>query len=199
VAPDEEELIHVINELEYVLTGHKRLIPPPPDPRIANADPMQRDKLIEAISDKSPGVINVFGPQYSGKTTLMLSAIYGITDLYDVAWVDLMFCDTASDFISMISSALYLGNIHLLEQFEVAFSRFLASLKPGSVIVFDNVDSHDNPQSLRYFEYFLGNESVFMHKFNVTFVVTSTYRPLQVRGLESKVGCVMYNILCKHL
>lgn len=127
--------------------GALLLCPPAPDsdPRTVRVvtDALQEAQL-QSLLFQTTGVISIVGPKRSGKTTQLLSVVHsGFSEAQGVFWVDYRGVASSRAAASRTIAQLGLRGCNPCHPNNCmsALRRLLHSMKPGSTVVFDNIDT----------------------------------------------------------
>ena len=149
--PYDEMNILVVLELVVVFMSNHciRLIPPKlcPDKDIY-WDGERLPQLLDILSHG--GILNIHGPEGSGKSSRMLSVVHNLPYERDVLWVDCHHANTDAEFTSRVVSQLFLQDSFHDDSFKTALFTIVQPLRPGSVLVLDGFGS-STTDGLRHF------------------------------------------------
>ncbi len=91
---------------------------------------------------RTPGWTGITGGHKVGKTTQLLQVAHHFQaeSKLDVLWIDFAALDYSDvDGIARITSQLFIRGCQLLSHLDSALTTYLSKLKPGSLVVFDNI------------------------------------------------------------
>ena len=131
-------------------TGGHLLCPPPPQAQLLSERKVITDALqeteLQSLLFGTTGIVNITGAPHSGKTTQVLSAVHsacgGSAEVKDVLWCNYAGAFSNRAIIARTVQQLCLRSCNASDANSCLSSlrRLLQSIRPGSTIVFDNID-----------------------------------------------------------